>query len=123
MVVLSNCDRSRWPPVSIDAVDHVAILALYSKYNHSIDAGDVVGWLGTFVEDGVFHHPARTYVGQNELRAFITTRSAHLGAGAVTHVMHWNDPVVLSDNAGSVIASCRLVVTGTERETGKLTIV
>jgi ketosteroid isomerase-like protein len=109
--------------VSIDANDHMAILALYAEYNRSIDAGDVVGWLATFMEDAIFHHPARIYTGQSELREFITTRSAQLGTGAVNNMIHWNDPIVLSRVADSVAASCRLVVTGTVRETGKLTVV
>jgi hypothetical protein len=36
---------------------------------------------------------------------------------------HWNDPIVLSGDRDSVNASCRLLVTGMARETGKLVVV
>lgn len=109
--------------MNIDAVDQVAIIALYAAYNRSIDAGDILGWLGTFTIDGEFHHPARIYAGQAGLSAFITSRSAQLGSGLVTGLKHWNDPIVFTGDANSVRASCGLVVTGAVRETGKPAIV
>jgi SnoaL-like domain len=109
--------------MSIDARDHLAILALYAEYNRTIDAGDVLGWLATFVNEGVFHHPARSYTGQVELRTFITNRSAQLSTNAVAQLMHWNDPIVLTRDAGGVTGSCQLVATGVARETGQPEVV
>jgi SnoaL-like domain len=101
----------------------MAILALYAEYNRSIDAADIAGWLATFVEDGVFHHPLRSYGGQAELHTFITNRSAQLSTNPVAELMHWNDPIVLSANADSVTGSCRLMVCGIARESGKPEVV
>jgi SnoaL-like domain len=109
--------------MTIDAHDQIAILALYAEYNRRIDAGDVVGWPATFVEDGVFYHPLRSYSGRFELRTFITNRSAQLSTSPVAELMHWNDPIVLSGGADSVTGSCRLLVTGIGRKTGKPEVV
>jgi hypothetical protein len=107
----------------IDARDRMEILALYAEYNRAIDAADVVGWLATFVEDGVFYHPSRSYSGRIELHAFITNRSAQLNTNPIAGLMHWNDPILLTGNADSVSGSCRLLVSGIARESGKPEVV
>jgi hypothetical protein len=109
--------------MTIDAHEQMAILALYSEYNRSIDDADVVGWLATFVEDAVFYHPSRNYTGRIELHSFITNRSAQLSTNPIAELMHWNDPIVLSGNVDSVTGSCRLLITGIARESGKLEVV
>jgi len=109
--------------MTIDAHEQIAILALYAEYNRSIDAADVVGWLATFVEDGVFYHPSRNYTGRIELHTFITNRSAQLSTNPIAELMHWNGPIVLSGNADSATGSCRLLVSGIARESGKPEVV
>lgn len=109
--------------MSIDASDHVAILMLYGEYNRAIDAGDVEGWLATFVKDGAFRHPLRSYVGEAELREFVTTRSAALGANPIAELKHWNDPIALHGNGTMATGSCRLLVAGVARDTGKPQVV
>jgi hypothetical protein len=109
--------------MTIDAHDQMAILKLYAEYNRTIDAGDVSGWLMTFVDDGVFYHPSRRYSGRIELSIFITSRSNQLGTNPVAALMHWNDPIVISAGADYVQGSCRLLVAGILRETGKPEVV
>jgi hypothetical protein len=105
--------------MSFDAENHLAILALYAEYNRTIDTGNVSAWLATFVREGVFYNPSRTYTGQAGLREFITNRSAQLSTHAMAQLRHWNDPVVLTYAEGQVSGSCQLVVTGVTRDTNK----
>jgi hypothetical protein len=109
--------------MSIKSSDHVAILALYAEYNRALDAGDIEGWLATFVEDGAFHHPSRSYVGTAELREFVTTRTAKFSSNPVIDLRHWNDAIDLRDNGGRIRGSCRLLVAGVTRHTGKPEVV
>ena len=109
--------------MTIDAYDRIEILTLYAEYNRTIDAGDVSGWLTTFVDDAVFYHPSRRYSGRIELSTFITSRSNQLGASPVAELKHWNDPIEISAGADYVQGSCRLLVAGIMRETGKPAVV
>lgn len=105
--------------MSLDPQTHLQILALYAEYNRTIDAGDVSGWLATFLSDGVFYHPTRDYVGHAELRAFIANRSAQLGTHALTQLRHWNDTIVLTSSAARVSGTCQVVVVGVARDTNR----
>src|SRR5260221_10707300 len=51
----------------ITANERLEILALYAEYNRSIDAGDSSAWACTFIQEGVFHHPAQDFAGREQL--------------------------------------------------------
>ena len=50
-----RCDPMSYQTVSIQ--DRVDIDNLFSSYAYTIDDGDADGWIGLFVEDGVFDVP------------------------------------------------------------------
>jgi hypothetical protein len=59
-------------PRVLSAEDHLAILNLYARYNHTIDSGDPEGWAACWVADGVFNSTASNVVatGTAELVSF-----------------------------------------------------
>jgi hypothetical protein len=104
----------------LTAEDHLALIALYGRYNRTIDSGDVEGWIATWAPDGAFRHPARPYRGTAELTEFVRARSAALPAHAVATQRHWNAEIaVAADGADGATGSCLLLVAGEERASGR----
>ena len=102
--------------------DHVAILTLYARYNRAIDDGDAEGWSATFVEDGVFCHPARTWAGAAERRQFVIERNAKIAAGPVGNQRHWNDAIDLTITADAAAGGCDLLVAGVASDDGRAVV-
>lgn len=107
----------------LEPQDHLAILALCAEYNRSLDAGEAAAWAATFTEDGVFHHPARSYASTAELRRFAEERTAKFDTNPIADQRHWNDPVVLSGDGDRASGSCNLLVAGVDRESGRPAVV
>ena len=47
---------------SLTAQDYVEIQMLYAQYNHSIDTGDIEGYVALFTPDGSFNNNSDTRV-------------------------------------------------------------
>ena len=107
----------------LDPHDKLDILALYAEYNRTIDGGNAQAWARTFVEDGAFHHPTRTFSGRAELESFVTARAAKIAAHRVDRQRHWNDAIAVDGGDDHATGSCDLLVAGLERETAKPTVV
>jgi hypothetical protein len=103
--------------------DRLMILALYAQYNRAIDAGDALPWARTFLEEGVFLHPAATYRGIAELIRFVTERQSKLGDHSVGEQRHWNDNIILEGSNDQASGSCDLLVAGRNRQTGRPEVV
>lgn len=99
------------------------ILSLYAAYNRAIDAGDADAWVKTFVADGVFAHPARTWRGSEELRQFIAERTAKIAQGDIQDQRHWNDAFSLELSSQGVAGGCDLLVSGADRNDGRAMVV
>lgn len=56
----------------LPVADHLEILNLYARYNHTIDAADLVAWIECFAVGGVLDVPSAgvMYQGADELLAF-----------------------------------------------------
>jgi ketosteroid isomerase-like protein len=107
----------------LEPKDELAIIALYATYNMTADSGDAVAWAATFTDDGLFTPPSRQFAGTQELRGFIEQRTAGFTSSPFTDQQHWNDPVILSWEGDQLTGTCRLVITGIARATGKLAVV
>lgn len=103
--------------------DHLAILALYANYNKAIDAGDADAWLAAFMKNGVFHHPTRSWTGQDDLRQFVEERTAKFSTNKVVDQRHWNDAIALDIADGKATGTCDLLVVGVTREDGSPKVV
>ncbi|KAA9105915.1 nuclear transport factor 2 family protein [Microbacterium rhizomatis] len=66
--------------------DHFDALNLYARYNRTVDAGDVDGWLECYAPDGQLSIPSAnvTYTGRFELAAFVK-RYIETSAGSERH--------------------------------------
>lgn len=107
----------------LEPKDELSIIALYAAYNNAADSGDAVAWAATFTDDGLFEPSSRRFEGTEELRGFIEQRTAGFAASPFADQQHWNDPVILSGEGDQLTGTCRLVITGTARATGKLEVV
>lgn len=105
-----------------EAESKLAILDLYNRYNHSIDHGEIDGWCNTFVDDGVFDHPARRWEGREALCEFVTSRTNSFDKTPLREMRHWNDAINICINGDKAQASCDLLVSGVDRTTGKAAI-
>jgi hypothetical protein len=56
-------------PSPLSAEDRTAIVGLIASQNHLLDDWDIEGFVGNFVEDGVFETVLGHCEGQNEIRA------------------------------------------------------
>lgn len=56
--------------MDLAADDQLQILNLIARYCHALDSGDALGVVATFVEDGIFETPQRTYSGRRALQRF-----------------------------------------------------
>jgi len=101
--------------------DEIAIRGLYARYNLAIDHGDPEEWAGTFVQSGIFHHPARDWSGHDELRRFIVERTAGFESHPVADQRHWNDALTITISGKRAICTCDLLVSGRQRSDGTLT--
>lgn len=106
--------------LSVD--DEVAVLRLYAEYNHAIDAGEVARWVATWTDDGLFEHPARIYRGTEDLREFVTARTAGLATHHLRSQKHWNSDIVLEAEGNGAVGACELLVVGTLRDTEETVI-
>lgn len=95
--------------------DELAIRALYAAYNRAIDAGDAIAWADTFVENGVFHHPAHSWAGQEQLRQFVNERTSGFGSHPIKNQRHWNDGLTIAIDQDQATGSCDLLVAGLSR--------
>jgi hypothetical protein len=107
----------------ITANDRLEILALYAEYNRTIDAGDSSAWACTFIEEGVFHHPAQDFAGREQLKRFIKERTSKMAAHLCIDQRHWNDAISLKGTESEATGSCLLLVAGRRRDTGKPEVV
>ncbi|HEX7914085.1 MAG TPA: isochorismatase family protein, partial [Paraburkholderia sp.] len=96
--------RAALPVTGTNARDELEIRALYIAYNRAIDSGDAAGWAATFVDDGNFHHPARTWSGQGELCEFVQRRGARLSDDPIADQRHWNDAITVTLNGDRATA-------------------
>lgn len=99
--------------------EELGILALLREYNRAIDAGEGEAWAATFVPEGIFHHPARDWVGAEELRKFCVLRAAGFEKAPLVDMRHWNDAVAIRISGDEATVTCDLAVIGNCRETGK----
>lgn len=102
--------------------DKLEILTLMREYNRAIDAGEDAQWAATYIQDGVFRHPARTWQGTDELRTFCASRTAGLDKAPLTDMRHWNDAIDITVSGDEATVTCDLAVIGNSRETGKPTL-
>lgn len=107
----------------LKAEDQVEIRELYARYNRALDVGEPAEWVRTFTPDGVFHHPACSYIGPSELARFVIERNTKLKQHPVSRQRHWNDAIVISGNGDRAAGACDLIVAGTSAATGKPEIV
>ena len=103
----------------ITANDRLEILALYAEYNRSIDAGDSSAWACTFIQEGVFHHPAQDFAGREQLESFVKERTSKMAMHLCIEQRHWNDAISLEGTEREASGSCFLLVAGRRRDTGK----
>ena len=107
----------------IGVEDHVAILALYARYNRAIDSGQANDWAATFAPDGGFHHPSGSWRGRERLCSFVADRCARIEAGPIGGQLHWNGPVDISGDPDRPTGSCALIVSGVDRASGRDVVV
>ncbi len=91
----------------ITANERLEILALYAEYNRSIDAGDSSAWACTFIQEGVFHHPAQDFAGREQLESFVKERTSKMAMHSCIEQRHWNDAISLEGAAGAIRANPR----------------
>lgn len=70
---------------TLSAQDYVDIQQLYARYNWTIDAGDVEGYVALYTPDGTFN----TFTGADGLRTFMKNRQ-----GGTRR--HWNSNLVVT---------------------------
>jgi hypothetical protein len=70
---------------SLTAQDYTEIQMLYAQYNHSIDSGDVEGYVALFTPDGSFNNNS----GHEGLRTFMKNRN-----GGTRR--HWNTNLLIT---------------------------
>jgi len=70
---------------SLTAQDYAEIQMLYARYNHSIDTGDIEGYVALFTPDGSFNNNS----GHEGLRTFMKNRN-----GGTRR--HWNTNLLIT---------------------------
>ena len=70
---------------TLTAQDYVEIQMLYARYNHSIDSGDIEGYVALFTPDGSFNNN----IGEQGLRTFMKNRN-----GGTRR--HWNTNLLIT---------------------------
>ncbi len=91
-------------PLSLQ--DRLDILELCSRYNRTVDAGDVEGWLSVWTDDGAFETPFGTFKGREALRNFMKFYMATSKGNRHVSV----NPVVAGDGDSATLACDLLLV-------------
>lgn len=84
---------------TLSAQDYVDIQQLYAKYNWTIDAGDIEGYVALYTPDGSFN----TFNGAEGLRTFMKNRQAGTRR-------HWNSNLVIAPTAGGASGKVYLLL-------------
>lgn len=91
-------------PLSLQ--DRLDILQLCSRYNKTVDAGDVEGWLSVWTDDGVFETSFGTFKGREALRNFMKFYMSSSKGNRHVSV----NPVVEGDGDAATLACDLLLV-------------
>lgn len=79
--------------------DYVDIQQLYARYNWTIDAGDVEGYVALYTPDGTFN----TFTGADGLRTFMKNRQ-----GGTRR--HWNSNLVITPSREGAVGKVYLML-------------
>jgi ketosteroid isomerase-like protein len=72
--------------MALDALDYEAIKQLHARFAHTLDFGDVAGFLALFAPGATLAIAGDSYQGTDRLRQYVETTSA-LSAGHVRHTI------------------------------------
>ena len=89
--------------MELTSADRMEIQELMARYNHAIDFGDVEAWVGTFVDDGVFHGSMGRFEGRQALTDF-----AHGFVRDYPDGRHWINNIVIDGDGETATAACYL---------------
>ncbi len=92
--------------MALPTQDRLDILELCARYNRTVDAGDVEGWLSVWTDDGVFETPFGTFKGKEALRNFMKFYMSTSRGNRHVSV----NPVVQGDGDSATLACDLLLV-------------